>query len=334
MSALLVPTPSISTSYFILEQLTSYLKYDSALDKNFRVLGPQGTSKSVILSTFMERSKDNFDSITIPMSSYLSFERIREVVEKLYIAKRKKIFAPRSEKKKVLIMIDDVHLQGNFNINIIEFMRSWCQSNGYFDVGAGFFKRIADFSIVMAQNSSYRVDKCKLAGRKPLTNRFLFYTSTQYTDEMPIEKFKPFIQHWLTSKSWTPNKLLQKYYIIITKSLMSLLEKVRRSDSMHNSSFTPLFSFDILAKFCSSLVLNTVISDDAKEIGSKGQREEDAVANLVLYEVLRNYADRIYKPQDRIGFIEAAIKIFRNEFQMKEANMSYIDSMIIGNFHE
>jgi len=151
---------------------------------------------------------------------------------------------------------------------------------------------------------------------------------------MPIESFKPFVQHWLTSKAWTANKLLQKYYIIITKGLMQLLERVKRTDQMHNSSFTPLFSFDILAKFCSSLVLNTVISDEAKEIGTKGQREEDAVANLVLYEVFRNYADRIYKPQDRLVFVQKAVEIFRHEFQMKEASAEYIDQMIVGNFHE
>ena len=69
---------------------------------------------------------------------------------------------------------------------------------------------------------------------------------------------------------------------------------------MGNSSFSPLFSFDILSKFCSSLVLNTIISDDAWEIsGGKQQKEEDSMAHIVLYEVLRNYADRIYKPTDR-----------------------------------
>jgi hypothetical protein len=47
-------------------------------------------------------------------------------------------------------MIDDLHLQSNLKINIVEFMRIWTQSNGYFDVGAGFFKRITDFSIIMA----------------------------------------------------------------------------------------------------------------------------------------------------------------------------------------
>ena len=81
---------------------------------------------------------------------------------------------------------------------------------------------------------------------------------------------------------------------------MQLLERAKRADSMNNSSFSRLFSFDILAKFCSSLVTNTVISDDPAEIGLKGQREEDAIANVVLYEVFRNYADRIYKPKDRL----------------------------------
>jgi len=160
----------------------------------------------------------------------LSFDRLKKVVEKKYVAKRKKIFTPRDENKKVLIVIDDLHLQSNLSVNIIEFMRTWTRSNGYFDVGAGFFKRITDFAVIMAQNSSYRVDKCKTEGRSPLKNRFLYYTNTQYTDEMPIERYKIFVQHWLTSKMWTPNKLLQKYYIIITNGVMQLLERVKRSD--------------------------------------------------------------------------------------------------------
>ena len=82
MSALLVPTPGIALSYFIMEQLTFYLKFDGELNKNFRVLGPQGTSKSVILNTFIHRSQDQFDSIMVPMSCYLSFDRLRKVVER------------------------------------------------------------------------------------------------------------------------------------------------------------------------------------------------------------------------------------------------------------
>jgi hypothetical protein len=40
MTTLLVPTPSIALSFFILEQLTNYMKFDNELDKNFRILGP------------------------------------------------------------------------------------------------------------------------------------------------------------------------------------------------------------------------------------------------------------------------------------------------------
>jgi len=125
LSALLVPTPTIALSYFILEQLTYALKFDGELNKNFRVFGPQGTSKSIILHTFVHRSQEQFDSIIVPMSSYLSFDSLRKVIEKQYVAKRKKIFSPKNEDKKVVIMIDDLHLQSNLNINIIEFMRTW-----------------------------------------------------------------------------------------------------------------------------------------------------------------------------------------------------------------
>lgn len=103
---------------------------------------------------------------------------------------------------------------------------------------------------------------------------------------------------------------------------------------MKNSSFSHLNSFDILAKFCASLVMNTVISDDAREIGVKGQSEEDVMANLVLYEVLRNYADRIYKPEDRRLFVKSAVEIFKHEFQMKDADVEYLDRMVVGNYHE
>ena len=84
------------------------------------------------------------------MSAYLSFEKLRSGIEKLYVAKRKKIFEPKNGHKKVVILIDDVHLQSNLKINLMEFLRSWTLSNGYFDVGAGFFKRITDFSVIMA----------------------------------------------------------------------------------------------------------------------------------------------------------------------------------------
>ena len=84
------------------------------------------------------------------MSAYLSFERLRKVVESRYVTYRKKKYVPRDENKKVVIMIDDVHLQGNLKHNVIEFVRSWTQAEGYFDVSAGYFKRVGDFAVIMA----------------------------------------------------------------------------------------------------------------------------------------------------------------------------------------
>jgi hypothetical protein len=82
----------------------------------------------------------------------------------------------------------------------------------------------------MAESSDYRVSRCKLEGRKPFSNRFLFYSNTQYIDEIPIDKYKNYVQHWLTSKMWSPNKMLQKYYIIITTSIKLVLDKVKRTE--------------------------------------------------------------------------------------------------------
>jgi GTPase Era involved in 16S rRNA processing len=64
----------------------------------------------VILNTFIERSKEQLDSVLIPMSCHLSIDRVRMNIEKLYMAKRKKIFVPKNSNKKIIIMIDDLHL--------------------------------------------------------------------------------------------------------------------------------------------------------------------------------------------------------------------------------
>ena len=84
------------------------------------------------------------------MSAYLSFDRVRQVVESYYVAKRKKAYVPKNENKKIIIMIDDLHMQSNLKVNLIEYIRTWTTAGGYFDVSAGYFKRITDFAVIMA----------------------------------------------------------------------------------------------------------------------------------------------------------------------------------------
>ena len=61
---------------------------------------------------------------------------------------------------------------------------------------------------------------------------------------------------------WNTSKVVNKYYILITNSLMQLLEKMKRQDNYHNSSFSKLTSFHLFAKYCQNLVNYTLISDE------------------------------------------------------------------------
>lgn len=102
---------------------------------------------------------------------------------------------------------------------------------------------------------------------------------------------------------WNTSKIVNKYYILITNSLMHLLEKLKRQDNYHNSSFVRLNSFHLFAKYCQNLVNYTLISDDSKEIIVKGLREEDSAADMMSYEFQRTYGDRILMPSHRISFL-------------------------------
>ena len=56
-------------------------------------------------------------------------------------------------------------MQGNLKVDILEFVRTWCQTKGYFDLKIGMFKQIADFGTVSAENSDYRRTYCKVEDR-------------------------------------------------------------------------------------------------------------------------------------------------------------------------
>lgn len=90
------------------------------------------------------------------MSSYLTLEKLKNEVENHYIPKRRNQLEPADKSKKIVFIIDDLHLQSNLKVNILEFLRTWCVSKGYYDIKRGFFKNIGDFGTIMAENSEYR----------------------------------------------------------------------------------------------------------------------------------------------------------------------------------
>lgn len=81
---LLIPTVEISQAYFMMDFIFTSLKFDESLEKHFRMVGPSATSKSTILHSFAKRSNEHFISCLIPMSSYLTYDKMKKTVESFY----------------------------------------------------------------------------------------------------------------------------------------------------------------------------------------------------------------------------------------------------------
>ena len=140
----------------MMDMLLSATKYDNSLDKHFRMVGASATSKSTALHTFAKKFTDEYITVIVPMSSYLTLDKLKKTVEKNYIAQRRNQLEPIDAKKKVVLLIDDLHLQTNLRLNVLEFIRTWCVSKGYYDIQKGFFKNIGEFATISAENSDYR----------------------------------------------------------------------------------------------------------------------------------------------------------------------------------
>lgn len=72
--------------------------------------------------------------LQVPMSTFVTIERIKETVEHLYIYKRRNLLDPKDKERPIVLLIEDVHLQSNLNVNVLEFLRTWCMSKGYYDI--------------------------------------------------------------------------------------------------------------------------------------------------------------------------------------------------------
>jgi len=136
---LLIPTTEVSQCFFVMDHIigTGTRYEDNILDnKHVRLLGPSGSGKTFIMNSFLRRvhGEHKFQLIQVPMSSYVTIDRIKETVEAIYFSKRRNLLEPRDKERPVVLIIDDVHLQSNLNVNILEFIRTWCMSKGYYDI--------------------------------------------------------------------------------------------------------------------------------------------------------------------------------------------------------
>lgn len=194
------------------------------------------------------------------MSAYLTIAKVMNVIDQHYVTARRNFFVPKDPSKRLLFVIDDVHLQSNIKVKVLEFFRSWSIARGYFDVKQSCFKRVEDFGIIMAENSTF----------VPTTTdqeRFMHMTTTLYCEEITVDKFRPFVQSWLTTNLWGFSPLVSKYYILITNALLILCEKMRRTESFSHSSLAKLTSFQNIARFCQNIVYNSMTTSAADVLG-------------------------------------------------------------------
>lgn len=74
---LLIPTTEMSQAYFIMDYMFNSMGKDRELNKNFRMIGPTGGSKTLVLNTFTQKTTSKLTLLRVPMSCYLSLERLR-----------------------------------------------------------------------------------------------------------------------------------------------------------------------------------------------------------------------------------------------------------------
>ena len=118
----------------MLDNQVSYMRFDKDLDKQFRLIGPSSSSKTVILNTFAGKVANSVKCISVPMSSYLTLDLFKETVEQNYRYKRQNKLIPKDRDSQILLVIDDVHMHRNLHVDLLEFLRSWCFCRGYFSV--------------------------------------------------------------------------------------------------------------------------------------------------------------------------------------------------------
>ena len=73
----ILPTNEISQAYFAADYLIFSLGKEKDLNKNLRLIGPQSSSKTVILNTFEKKLPQAMATVSIPMTAYLTMDRMR-----------------------------------------------------------------------------------------------------------------------------------------------------------------------------------------------------------------------------------------------------------------
>jgi hypothetical protein len=73
------------------------MRADKELNKQFRLIGPSSSSKTVILNTFAGKLSTPVKCISVPMTAYLTLDLFKENIEKYYKYKRQNTLTPKDK---------------------------------------------------------------------------------------------------------------------------------------------------------------------------------------------------------------------------------------------
>jgi hypothetical protein len=92
--------------------------------------------------------------------------------------------------------------------------------------------------------------------------------------------------------------------------VLAFLDKLRRTPQLHFSSYQRLTAFPFFQRFCTNLIAYTLTLDDQRDL-APGQKEEDAIAQVMSYEMMRMYGDRIMKAPLRVQMLQKWCESFK-----------------------
>lgn len=194
---IIIPSLEISQGMLLFDTLMKNKLY------NIHFEGKSACQKTTVLKNISQKQKFKYRTIWIPLTVPNTIEKSRKVFEQFYKISENRFVMTPIDSYKPLFIIDDLHMEENLNTSFSEFFRMWDLYGGYYRPENGHFVNVEELRVLCSSNPQVKRIKSQ-------SDRFTYYTNTIYFDELDNDRFRIFVQSWLTNKSWNTSKLVNK----------------------------------------------------------------------------------------------------------------------------
>lgn len=317
---IIVPSLEISQGLLLFDILMQRKSYHIMFE------GQKASQKTMVLNNISRLKKYNYRSIWIPMTATVTIDKARYVFEQFFKTSENRFVMSPVDGMKHIFIIDDLHMEDNLNTKFSEFFRMWDIYGGYYHIENGYFVNIEKLRLLLAKNSNMPPNTHRA------NDRLTYYINSVYFDDLDNDRFRMFVQNWLTNKSISfTSKLVNKFYILITNSLMSIKDKMSRNDAFSEFQILPIFNFHHFVRLCNNFSTFSMMLD---EQNPDNEKEEGIIAKLLAFELSNIFGDRIMNPQLRNEFLTRIQEVCKHNFLVSDVTADKINELCYGNFHE